>query len=179
MKEKQKIINKKFTKGFTLLELLVVVLIIGVLAAIALPQYNMAVAKSKYNTIKTMTEDLVSSVERYYLATNTKPTNLEDLDIEIEGEYKNNSKLRKILPNGAECGFNYGTDDFQEIVCITKVNGKTMYYLSTFYYKISKQERLCYASTNITDITNKLCQIETGKNSPTSSCQSYYCPYEY
>ena len=38
---------KENKKGFTLLELLVVVLIIGILAGIALPQYQMSVEKAK------------------------------------------------------------------------------------------------------------------------------------
>ena len=70
-------------KGFTLLELLVVVLIIGILAAIALPQYRSAVDKSRYVALMDITRALAEANERFYLLHNKYSTDFTELDINI------------------------------------------------------------------------------------------------
>ena len=91
-------------KAFTLIELLVVVLIIGILAAIALPQYQLAVYKTRYAGIVQMMKAIKRANQVYYLANGTYTNDVSSWDISFpEGTILPSPTAQSgeiVLPNG-------------------------------------------------------------------------------
>ena len=62
--------NRKKQSGITLLELMIVVVIIGIMASIAYPNYRDFVARAKRNEARALLLEVAQNQERFYLQNN-------------------------------------------------------------------------------------------------------------
>ncbi len=74
-------------QGFTLIELMIVVAIIGVLAAIAIPLYGDYIARSQMSEAPALIDGAKTTIETYISEYASFPTNLSALGIRTSGKY--------------------------------------------------------------------------------------------
>ncbi len=90
-------------RGFTLIELLVAVLIIGILATVALPQYQKAVEKVRVAEAISLLKSLYQASQSYYLTTGDWPVSVRQLDINLSwqgtAEWRRTGEFREGLSN--------------------------------------------------------------------------------
>ena len=145
-------------KAFTLIELLVVVLIIGILAAVALPQYEKAVMKSRFTQLKILVSAVVQAEEAYYLANGAYTNDIDALDISLPTP---DSK------EGDRVFYPWGSCNIVTVAagCNNPDIGLryTAYYVHTTQARAGKQE--C-AIDKTKPYTAQLCQNETGQATP-------------
>ena len=139
-------------KAFTLIELLVVVLIIGILAAIALPQYEKAVYKSRLSEAMINIKTIENCFDEYVL-TNGLPTStvsLKDMGCSAE------------LSGGAWDGDIYKTKYFMYAAprCMSSKCFFTLYgggLAQDADFVAAANEKTCY--TNLTSKGRVACQM--------------------
>lgn len=104
---------KQNKRGFSLIELVVVCLIIGILTSIALPKYRRSVNRARLGEVFTLMRSIYDSCERYSFengpwaisstvskddcktAISKGGANFRKLDIIVKGTYENNAKTLK------------------------------------------------------------------------------------
>tara|TARA_B100002052_G_scaffold63084_6_gene56243 strand:- start:13116 stop:13535 length:420 start_codon:yes stop_codon:yes gene_type:complete len=84
---------KKYLNGFTLVEILIVVVIVGILAAIAIPTYYSYVKKGYATEAKTQLKSIVQAADMYYSERGEAAPDVETMEaegfIEIKQSVKN------------------------------------------------------------------------------------------
>lgn len=105
---------KKAKQGFTLIELMIVVAIIGILALIAMPAYSRYLVRAQVAEGLNLTGPLKVGVADYYEQNGIFPANNAEAALETPANYTG-SYVTSISVNGAVISILYGNNAHAEI----------------------------------------------------------------
>ncbi len=161
----------KKKQAFTLIELLVVVLIIGILAAVAVPQYQKAVIKSRYATIKSLVHSIANAQNVYYLANGHYASFFEDLDVDTPGNWS----VPQMVTEGSDVReFTWGTCSLSTAAIDCDVWTPTSYLEYNIFLPMAENVLTSYrgksacvaGNDDMTSVENQVCRAETKLDSP-------------
>ncbi len=89
-------------RGVTLLELMIVTVIIGIMAAIAYPNYRQFVARAKRNEAKAALLQIAQNQERFYLQNNTYTTDMTQLGFPVAAAYITDTEAYSVSVTAAD-----------------------------------------------------------------------------
>ncbi|MCQ2411004.1 MAG: type II secretion system GspH family protein [Elusimicrobiaceae bacterium] len=172
MRNKSSLSGILSVKAFTLIELLVVVLIIGILAAVALPQYKVAVARSRYKQVVLLGRAFQKAQQEYRLANGTWARSFDELSIDLP------APISSKTDSDGDILYYYSWGSCALRLGSTRVD--MQYYpknAPTLEVRLNEQNSMaciCGAGQD-NSLCNKICRAETGKTTPTEgSSYNYY-----
>jgi type IV pilus assembly protein PilA len=92
--------KKHIQKGFTLIELMIVVAIIGILAAIAIPAYQDYTIRAQVTEGLNLMSDMKAGVAEWYAQEGSWPTSLNEIGISGGATSKSGKYVQQINLNG-------------------------------------------------------------------------------
>ncbi len=91
---------RKAQQGFTLIELMIVVAIIGILAAVAIPAYQDYTVRSRVTEGLSLASAAKTSVSEFFSSNNTFPTNNASAGLPASASISGNSVTSVAVANG-------------------------------------------------------------------------------
>ena len=174
----------KNNKAFTLVELLVVVLIIGILAAIAVPQYQKATTKSRFAKLKPLINSIVQAEEVFYMTHNDYTAKFSELDISMpnDGQFEEDEGYNAAGVEYEKIVYDWGfciLTKYHTVCSDTKINMKLDFYYSGDLSPHTPGAHICTVMNAVdeNDYRNQLCKQETGAETSNVSGKSTYWHY--